>query len=103
MTKDIRKEQMVLLRFEKQIAGLAATLAVGATAVKAADSKFQANVGVEAYTEIQTALMNLATVTGQAHENLSTKAVEIGAIMHHAEGTPKSDPPMVVAALLGLG
>jgi hypothetical protein len=104
MTKDIRREQMVLLRFEKQIAGLAATLAVGAVAVKAADGKLHASVGGEAFAEIQAAVIHLANVTGKAHEAMSIKALEVGAVMHQATGgLPKKDPPSVVASLLGIG
>ncbi len=104
MTKDIRKEQMVLLRFEKQIAGLAATLAIGATAAKAADGKLHATISGEAYAEIEAAVVHLAAVTGQAHEAMNMKAIEVGAIVHQATGgIPKSDPPSVVASLLGIG
>jgi len=105
MKKDIRKEQLVLLRFEKQIAGLAAILAVGATAAKAADGKLHASEGAAAYADIQAALMNLAEVTGNAHEVLNAKALEMGAQMFQTTGggLPKGDPPAVVASILGIG
>ena len=45
--KDIRKEQVALLRFEKQLAGLAATLAAGGAVAKAADAKLNASEGSE--------------------------------------------------------
>jgi len=104
MKKDIRKEQLVLLRLEKQIAGLAATLAVGAGAAKAADGKLDASVSTQAYAEIQAALMHLAQVTGQAHETINAKALEVGARVHQATGgLPKGDPHKAVASLLGIG
>lgn len=104
MNKDIRKEQLVLLRFEKQIAGLAATLAVGAGAAKAADGKLHASVSTEALAEMQAALMHLAEVTGKAHEVMNAKALEAGARVHQATGgLPKGDPHKVVASLLGIG
>ncbi|MHA7871453.1 MAG: hypothetical protein ACX939_03795 [Hyphococcus sp.] len=104
MTKDIRKEQLVLLRFEKQIAGLAATLAVGATAAKAADGKLHADVSEKALAEMQTALLHLADVTSRAHDAMNAKALEVGARVHQATGgLPKGDPHKVVASLLGIG
>ncbi len=103
--KDLRKEQLVLLRIEKQIAGLAATLAVGATAAKAADGKLHADDATAAYSEMQAALINLAEVTGHAHDVLNVKAMEYGATLLKAVGggLPKKDPPAVVASILGIG
>jgi len=104
MNKDIRKEQLVLLRFEKQIAGLAATLAIGAGAAKAADGKLHASVGAEGFADMQAALVHLAEVTGKAHEVMNAKALEVGATVHQATGgLPKGDPHKVVLSLLGIG
>lgn len=105
MTKDLRKEQLLLLRFEKQIAGLAATLALGATAAKAADGKLHASEAQAAYTDIQAALVNLAEVTGKAHDVLNAMAVDYGFKVLQAAGggLPKRDPPTVVSSILGIG
>ncbi len=105
MKKDLRKEQLVLLRIEKQIAGLAATLAVGATAAKAADGKLHATQAQTAHADIQAALVNLAEVTGQAHEALNAQAIELGFKVLQAAGggLPKKDPPAAVASILGIG
>lgn len=101
--KDIRKEQIFLLRLEKQIAGLAATLAVGASVAKAADGKLGAAEAGESFAELQAALMKLAQVASDAHAVLNTKAIEAGVRLLATGGTPKEDPPKVVASLLGLG
>ena len=78
--------------------------AIGATAAKAADGKLHATISGEAYAEIEAAVMHLSTVTGQAHEAMNMKALEVGAVVHQATGgIPKSDPPSVVASLLGIG
>ena len=45
---DLRKEQLVLLRFEKQIAGLAATLAAAGALAKTVDGKLAADAGSSA-------------------------------------------------------
>lgn len=104
MKKDVRKEQLVLLRFEKQIAGLAATLAAGAATAKAADGKLDASEGVAAYAELQTALVNLAEVTSKAHETMNAKATEVGARVYEASGgIPKGEPLAVVKLILGIG
>ena len=103
MKKDLRKEQVALLRFEKQIVGLAATLAAGGAVAKAADGKLHASEGIESYAEIQSALMHLAEVTGKAHEVMNAKAVETGATLLKAGGLPKEPPAQVIASVLGLG
>ncbi|MBI1365034.1 MAG: hypothetical protein GC153_03655 [Alphaproteobacteria bacterium] len=101
---DIRKEQLVLLRFEKQLAALAAVLATGASAAQAADGKLAAPEASSALAGLRDALMHLAEVTGAAHASLNASAIEAGARMLHASGgIPKSDPPQVVASLLGIG
>lgn len=104
MTKDLRKEQLVLLRFEKQIVGLAATLAALGGAAKAADGKLHATRAGEAYADLEAALMRLAEITGSAHEAINAQAVETGATLLKAiGGIPKEEPASVVASVLGLG
>lgn len=101
---DIRKEQLALLRFEKRLAGLAAALATAGAAAKAADLKLGGGESEAAFADLQNALMLVAQTTGQAHEALNARAVEAGVKMLHASGgVPKSDPPQVVASLLGIG
>lgn len=103
--KDLRKEQVALLRFEKQIAGLAATLAAGAVVAKGVDGKLSASEGSEAFAEIQTAVVNLADVTAKAHDALNAKAMEAGAKLLEAAGggLPKFEPAGAVRSILGLG
>ncbi|WDI30052.1 hypothetical protein PUV54_08780 [Hyphococcus flavus] len=102
---DLRKEQLALLRFEKQIAGLAVTLAAGAAVAKGVDGKLHAASGSEAYAQIQDALVNLAQATSQAHDALNVKALEIGANLFEAAGggLPKPNPETAVRSILGLG
>ncbi len=102
---DLRKEQLVLLRFEKQIAGLAATLAAGAVAAKGLDGKLHASEGAEAFANIQTALVNLAEVTTKAHDAMNAKAMEAGADLFQAAGggLPKFESLGAVRSILGLG
>lgn len=102
---DLRKEQLALLRIEKQIAGLAAVVAAGAAAAKGADGKLHASNAMEAYAQIETALVNLAQVTTTAHDVLNAKALEAGAKLLEAAGggLPKRGTSEVVQSILGLG
>jgi len=102
--KDIRKEQIFLLRLEKQIAGLAATLAVGASVAKAADGKLGATEASASFADLQAAVMNLAEVATHTHAALNAKAAEAGArILEASGGVPKETTVKVVASILGLG
>ncbi|MGE0409169.1 MAG: hypothetical protein AB7P23_07895 [Amphiplicatus sp.] len=101
---DLRREQLVLLRFEKQLAALAATCAAGVCAAQAADGKLESAEAIEAVANIQNAIMHLAEVTGAAHSALNAKAVEMGArLLEVTGGIPKGEPPRVVASLFGIG
>ncbi len=103
---DLRKEQLALWRFEKQIAGLAATLAALAVTAKGVDGKLHASSGGEAFTEMQTALVNLADVTAKAHEMLNAQAMQAGAQLLEAAGGGRPKPVVsseAVRSILGIG
>ena len=105
MTKDVRKEQVQLLKFERKLAGLAAFLAAGsATAASAAD-KVNAEATMKAYADIQNALIHLADVTTKAHAALEASVIEAGgrALEVDGGGAPKNPPSGVVRSLLGIG
>ncbi|MEO1251390.1 MAG: hypothetical protein AAFW81_03470 [Pseudomonadota bacterium] len=104
MSKDLRKEQLVLLRFEKQIAGLAAMVAAGAAVAKSVDGKLHASEATAAYAEVQSALVKLAEATSQAHETLGARAAESGAqLLQASGGVPKRSVSSAVASILGIG
>ncbi|WP_133162125.1 hypothetical protein [Hyphococcus luteus] len=96
---------MALLRFEKQIAGLAATLAAGAVVAKGVDGKLHASNGGEAFAQMQSALVNLADVTAKAHEMMSVQAMQAGAQLLEAAGggRPKPAASEAVRSILGIG
>jgi hypothetical protein len=101
---DLRKEQLVLLRFEKQIAGLAATLAAAGVVAKAVDGKLSADLGTATFASVQSALLGLAEATGAAHAALNAQAIEAGArILNASGGTGKNPPTEVVRSILGIG
>jgi hypothetical protein len=103
--KDVRKEQAVLLRFEKELARLAAFVAAGSATAASAATVFGAESSSAAYDSIKSALVNLAEVTTQAHEALNAQAIEAGVRLLNAGGTPKGEPPAaeVVRSILGIG
>ncbi len=104
MAKDVRKEQLVLLKFERKLAGLAAFVAAGsATAASAAD-KINSEATAKAYEDIRVAVVNLADVTAQAHQTLQESVSELGArALQVGGGMPKATSSEVVRSLLGLG
>lgn len=73
--QDVRKEQVALLRFEKQLVEMAKTLRDGASIANSTDEKLGTTEASAAYEEMKAALVRLADVTSTAHENLRTQAV----------------------------
>jgi hypothetical protein len=101
---DVRREQLVLLRFEKELARLAALVAAGAATAASAAEKIDADASTGAYENIKAALVHLAEVTGEAHAAINARAAEVGARMFEASGGwPKTPPAEVVRSILGLG
>lgn len=104
MDKDVRKEQLVLLKFERKLASLAAFIAAGsATAASAAD-KINGEATMKAYDDIRQALVHLADVTAATHLSLQYSAAEIGArALEATGGTPKASASEAVRSILGIG
>ncbi|MEE2690887.1 MAG: hypothetical protein VX640_05015 [Pseudomonadota bacterium] len=101
---DIRKEQLALLRFEKKLTTLAASLAAAGVAAKAVDAKLGGADGADAFATLQNTLMTLAQATGEAHAALNAKAIEVGArVLMASGGIPKKEPGEHVASILGIG
>lgn len=104
MQTDIRKEQIALLRFEKQVVALAASLATIGVAAASAKQKLSSDEIDIAYTDLQNALMSLAETTTNVHEALNANAISVGAKMLEASGgLPKSMISGDVASIFGLG
>lgn len=104
MTKDVRKEQLVLLKFERKLAGLAAFLAASAASAASAADKLNGEATTKGYDEIRAALVHLADVTSQAHATMQSSVSEIGArALEVGGGQPKVAASEVVRSLLGLG
>ncbi|MDZ7627684.1 MAG: hypothetical protein U5J99_04645 [Parvularculaceae bacterium] len=78
MTKDVRKEQVELLKFEKKLAGLAAFVAAGSATAASAAGKVNAEATMKAYADISNALVHLADVTTKAHAALEASVAGSG-------------------------
>ncbi len=123
--KDLRSEQIALLRFEKSLkeaakekasgkpldkapvlAGLAAVTAAGASAA----AKLGDASALQYAAEIERAalapndgnawLMNLAEVVSKSHNAIEALAEKGAFVFLQAGGTPKENPPEVIAYLL---
>jgi len=105
MTKDVRKEQLKLLKFERKLAGLAAFFATtGGVAAASAADKLNAESTLKAYQDIQAALLNLADVTTHAHAAMEASVVQASAnMLQAAGGGPKASASEAVRSVLGLG
>ena len=99
--QDVRKEQIALLRFEKQLAEMARTLRDGATIATSTDAKLGTTEASAAYEEMKAALVRLADVTSEAHENLRSQAVSSKGRFFDANSIPiKSRVGQEVRSLL---
>ncbi len=104
MAKDVRKEQLVLLKFERKLAGLAAFVAAGSASAASASEKISPDAAFGAYQEIASALAHLAEVTAAAHQTLEATAAAAGArALEASGGVPKVNVAEAVRSALGLG
>lgn len=105
MSKSLKKEQIELLRFEKQLLGLGSGLAaLTAGAGAQAEGVVGDFVGEHAL-EIQQAYLNLVETVQTAHAAIEASAVNAGVSLLQAAGQPKPEPPVlaVAKAILGIG
>ncbi|MFZ5619179.1 MAG: hypothetical protein ACOZAA_17840 [Pseudomonadota bacterium] len=104
MTKDVRKEQIVLLKFERKLAALAGFVAAGSAAAASAADTINGEATAKAYEDIRAALVNLADVTSHAHAMLERSALEACAkALEVSGGIPKASSSEVVRSILGIG
>lgn len=104
MSKSLKKEQVELLRFEKQLLGLGTGLAaLTAGAGAQAEDVVGGFVGQHA-DQIQQAYLNLVEQVQVAHAAIEASAVSAGVTLLQAAGQPKpQEPPIVMAAKAILG
>ena len=104
MTKDVRKEQLVLLKFEKKLAGLAAFVAAGSVTAASASTKVNSDATTKGFEDIRAALVHLAEVTTQAHAAMQESVAAVGArALEAGGGMPKVSAVETVRSILGIG
>lgn len=104
MKKTLKREQVELLRFEKQLLGLGAGLvALTGGAAAQAQNAVGGQVGEHA-DAIQLAYLKLVETVQAAHIAIEASAVQAGFQLLQAQGEPKENPPVLEAAksLLGM-
>ena len=126
--KDLRSEQIALLRFEKSLKSAAeakasgkpldkAPLIAGVAAVTAAAASVADKMGdaslMQYAAEVESAafatndgnawLMNLAEAVSKGHNAIEALAQKGAFVILQAGGTPKENPPEVIASLLMSG
>lgn len=104
MKKSLKREQIELLKFEKQLLGLGA--GIGALSAGAVASAEQAVGGVagEHADKVKDAYLNLVETVQAAHNAVEVSAVQVGARLLEANGVPKERTLVEVAkSLLGTG
>ena len=103
MKKDIRPEQIALLRFEKKLAGLAAALVAGSATANAAEKKLGGSIVSDAYSDLQTSILQLADTASKTHELLNEEAIALGLKTLQVNGVPKNPPSEIVRWIFGIG
>lgn len=100
----LRKEQVELLRFEKELIGLGAGLAALTAGAAANAEKVVGPVAKEQAEAIQAAYINLVQTVEAAHYAIEIDAISVGARLFQAKGDPKNQMLLETAkSALGIG
>lgn len=99
MKKSLKKEQVALLRFEKELLALGAGLAVLSQGAGANAAEVVGEVSTTHATKLQEAYLNLVAAVQVAHDAIESSAIGAGVQLLQARGQPKEDPPVLEAAL----
>lgn len=99
MKKSLKKEQVALLRFEKELLALGAGLAALSSGPGAAAADVVGKVTTDHAALLQSAYINLVEAVQAAHDAIETTALGAGVQLLQARGQPKEEPPVLEAAL----
>ena len=104
MKKSLKKEQIDLLKFEKQLLGLGAGLGALSAGAAVGATEAVGDVAATHTAKMQEAYLNLVETVQAAHSAVETSAAEAGIQLLKANGVPKDPPMMEIAkSLLGIG
>lgn len=99
MSKSLKKEQIELLRFEKQLLALGSGLAALSAGAGAQAANVVGDFANEHAADMQAAYLKLVEAVQAAHVAIESSAVSAGVQLLQARGQPKEDPPVLEAAL----
>ena len=104
MAKDLRRAQVELLRFEKQLLGLGGGLAALTAGAAASAEKVVGPLAAEQAADIQTAYLKLVETVQAAHNSVEVSALAAGANLLQTKGDPKNVQLLELAkSALGIG
>ncbi len=98
MTKSLKKEQVALLRFEKELLALGTGLATLSAGAGAQAAEIVSDVPGHV-TKLQSAYLDLVQAVQAAHDAIESSALAAGVQLLQARGQPKEEPPVLEAAL----
>ncbi|MEM9705894.1 MAG: hypothetical protein AAF850_07435 [Pseudomonadota bacterium] len=101
MNKDLRREQITLLKFEKKLEELAQSFAAARPTVARTDSALAAPVASDGYEQVRLGIISLSNALSEAHTAIKTRADELGVRTADAFGLPKRDPYGAIRSILG--
>ncbi len=99
MSKSMKKEQVALLRFEKELLALGSGLAALSAGAGAEAAEKVGDFTKEHASEMQAAYLKLVETVQAAHDAIESSALAAGYQLLQARGQPKEDPPILEAAL----
>ncbi|MFZ5618040.1 MAG: hypothetical protein ACOZAA_12060 [Pseudomonadota bacterium] len=99
MSKSLKKEQIELLRFEKQLLALGSGLAALSAGAGAQAANVVGDFANAHVAEMQTAYLKLVETVQAAHDAVEASAVGAGVELLQARGQPKVGASVLEAAL----
>lgn len=102
MTKSLKKEQVDLLRFEKELLALGAGLAALSAGAGAQAANVVGDLAHGHAAEMQTAYLKLVETVQAAHDAIGTSAVGAGVELLQARGQPKVNVLEAALSLFGM-
>lgn len=102
MRKSLRKEQIDLLRFEKQLLALGSGLAALTAGAGAQAAAVVGDFANEHTAEMEAAYLKLVETVQAAHDAIEASAVSAGVDLLHVRGQPKASVLEAALSLFGM-
>ncbi len=102
MKKSLKKEQIALLRFEKELLALGAGLAALSAGAGAQATEVVGDFAADHSADVQAAYLALVESVKAAHDAIETSAVSAGVQLLQARGQPKPDLTEAALSLFGM-